>query len=74
MKKLFFLYVFPMLAVCIVSFFLYYMGHTYQIEWLNFYYEKDMGSTIEMGGSVIPFMVGLAVGFITEKLFSQHVE
>ncbi|AXI09257.1 hypothetical protein CUC15_10085 [Oceanobacillus zhaokaii] len=72
-KKLFW---FPLLASLLSIGILYTIGNIFEISFLswNFYKENPSeGVIFETGGSVIPVIIGLILGFITELILkSKH--
>ncbi|WP_413298796.1 hypothetical protein AA0X95_14050 [Bacillus sp. 1P10SD] len=55
----------------IVTVFLYAIGHLFKVEWLMFhhiYEENANGFSVETG-SLVPFIIGIFLSFIAEKIY-----
>lgn len=61
-----------------VSIVLYNIGNAYEISWMRFYYEQEVstgnGFELETGGSMIPLLIGIAAGFVTERILKKRVD
>ncbi|MGG3563366.1 hypothetical protein ABES03_17375 [Neobacillus rhizosphaerae] len=50
---------------------LYAIGHLFKIEWLMFHhkYELNVNSFYVETGSLVPFIIGIFLSFIAEKIY-----
>lgn len=66
----------PGVVAIVVTIVLYNLGNAYEISWMRFYYEQSVstadGFELETGGSIIPLLIGIAAGFITERLLKRR--
>lgn len=68
----------PGIVAIVVSIALYNIGNAYEISWMRFYYEQEVstgnGFELETGGSMIPLLIGIAAGFVTERILKKRVD
>lgn len=66
----------PGIVAIAVSIALYNIGNAYEISWMRFYYEQEVstgnGFELETGGSMIPLLIGIAAGFVTERILKRR--
>lgn len=66
----------PGIVAIVVSIALYTVGNAFEIPWLRFYYEQTVstagGFELETGGSMIPLLIGIASGFVVERLLKKR--
>ena len=66
----------PAVVAIVVSIALYNLGNSLEISWLRFYYEQTVstagGFELETGGSMIPLLIGIASGFVVERLLKKR--
>ena len=68
----------PGIVAIAVSIVLYNIGNAYEISWMRFYYEQEVstgnGFELETGGSMIPLLIGIVAGFVTERILKKRVD
>lgn len=68
---------FPIVATVLSIVILYAIGNTFEISFMswNFYSENSSeGFVYEMGGSFLPIVIGLIVGFFTERILKSKYQ
>lgn len=63
----------PILVFILTTVFLYFVGYTFHISGLKWFYEKHSqnGLLIEAGGSLVPIVIGVFLGFLTEYIIKK---
>lgn len=53
---------------------LYAVGYLFDVDWLKFYYERRDDDSLEVGGSAIPFVVGLPIAYLFKRIHKETLK
>lgn len=69
--------VYPIIVTILTTVFLYALGSMYEISFFRWDYEVTTpdrdGFMVEYGGSLLPILIGIFAGLVTEKILKRKV-